>query len=82
MPESKFHEYENWLKQQTWESVINAENVHEQAAVLQSISTEAMDRFFPEKEVVFTSDDQPWINSRIKTEIRKRKKNLLKTKKK
>ena len=32
-----------------------------------------MDKFFPVKEVAFTSDDQPWINSRIKTEIRKRK---------
>ena len=30
-------------------------------------------RLFPEKEVTFSSDDQPWIDSRIKTEIRKRK---------
>ena len=73
MPDSKYHKYENWLKQQTWEDVTNAENVHEKAKILQNMSLEAMDRFFPVKEVVFTSDDQPWINSRIKTEIRKRK---------
>ena len=73
MPESKYLEYEKWLKDQTWIDVLNAVTVHEQAEILQDMSINAMDRYFPKKEVLFTSDDEPWINSRIKKEIRKRK---------
>ena len=73
MPESKYIEFENWLKTQTWENVTNAETDHEQAQTLQDISINAIDKFFPQKEVSFTSDDEPWVNSRIKEEIRKRK---------
>ena len=73
MPESKYTLFENWLKEQIWECVISVETVHEKAAVLQSTLLAAMNKIFPEKEVSFTGDDQPWINSKIKTEIRKRK---------
>ena len=73
MPESKYVEFEKWLKDQTWENVLNAETVHEQAQILQDMCLNAMDRYFPQKEVLFTTDDEPWINSRIKKEIRKRK---------
>ena len=72
MPESKYNNFEKWLKEQTWENVTNVETVDEQAEALQSMSLEAMNVFFPEKEVNFSSDDQPWIDSKIKTEIRKR----------
>ena len=58
MPESKYQEYENWLKQETWESVFIAEDVHTMTENLQSISVKAMDKIFPSKEVNFTSDDQ------------------------
>ena len=71
MPEYKYIQYEAWLKEQTWESVTSVETVHEKAAVLQSMSLEAMEKFFPEKNVTFSSDDEPWIDSQIKREIRK-----------
>ena len=58
MPESQYTKYENWLKLQTWEDVTSVETVHEKAAVLQAISVKAINEFFPQKEVVFTSDDQ------------------------
>ena len=73
MPESKYVEFEKWLKDQTWENVLNAETVHEQAQILKDMCLNAMDRYFSKKEVLFTTDDEPWINSRIKKEIRKRK---------
>ena len=71
MPEYKYLHYEAWLKEQTWESVTSAETVHEKTEVLQSMSLEAMEKFFPEKNVTFSSE--PWIDSKIKREIRKRK---------
>ena len=73
LPESKYTAFEYWLKTQTWENVMNAETAHEKAQLLQDMSIKAMDKFFPKKEVSFTTDDEPWINSKIKKEIRKRK---------
>ena len=58
------------------------ETVHQKAEELQNMSIKAMNLFFPEKEVCFTNDDQPWMDSRIKLEIRKKKKNLFQTQKK
>ena len=72
MPEHKYDQYEIWLREQTWESVKSVETVHEKAAALQSMSLAAMKKFFPLKKVTFSSDDEPWIDSRIKAEIRKR----------
>ena len=75
MPESKFHDYEKWLTEQTWENVFSVETVHQKAEKLQNMSIKVMNLFFPEKEVCFTNDDQPWMDSRIKTEIRRKKTN-------
>ena len=72
MPESKYYNFEKWLREQTWKNVTDVETVDEKAATLQNMSIKAMNIFFPEKDVIFTSDDQPWMDSRIKTEIRKR----------
>ena len=73
MPESRFIEFEKWIKCQTWENVMSAETVHDKAEELQSMSLAAMNKYFPEKHVTFTSDDQPWIDSKIKNKIRKGK---------
>ena len=72
MPESKYYNFEKWLREQTWKNVTNSETVDDKADALQNMSIKAMNIFFPEKDVIFTSDDQPWMDSRIKTEIRKR----------
>ena len=53
------------------------ETVQEQAQILQDICINAMDNFFPKKEVLFTSDDETWISSRIKSEIQERKRKFL-----
>ena len=67
MPESKYKIFEKWLKEQTWDNVTSVETVHERAEVLQNRLLKALDSIFPEKEVIFSSDDQPWVDSRIKT---------------
>ena len=71
LPESGYKQFEDWLSEETCDLVTSVQTAHEKALALQSMSIEAMNNFFPEKEVTFTGDDQPWINSRIKTEVRK-----------
>ena len=73
LPKSGHKQLEEGLSEETWDLVTSVETAHEKALAFQSISLEAVNKFFPEKEVTFTSDDQPWINLRIKTEKRKRK---------
>ena len=50
MPESKFQDYEKWLKEQTWENVTSVETVHQKAEELQNMSIKAMKFFFFQKK--------------------------------
>ena len=77
-PESGMKALESWFNSQNWENVMNAVSAHEKAAILQDTCMKALDSHLPTKTVTFTSDDSPWITPRLKTLIRRRKKEFTK----
>ena len=62
-----------WLSEQTWEEVLNAETASDKAEVLQSLLVNKYKEVFPEKTHKICSDDQPWINHKLKMIDRRRK---------
>ena len=57
----------------TFTELLEAETAHEKAEKFQHVLLQKLDQFFPEKEVKFSSDDQPWITTKIKKLDRQRK---------
>jgi hypothetical protein len=49
LPESGYKQFENWLSEETWDLVTSVETAHEKALALQSMSIEAMNKFFFQK---------------------------------
>ena len=72
-PQSGIDSMKNWLKDYTFTEVFEAVTAHEKAENFQNILLQKLDQFFPEKEVKFSSDDQPWITTKIKKLDRQRK---------
>ena len=72
-PKSELTKMKQWFEVQQWENVTNATSAHEKAAILQSTCMDAFKKYLTIKPVVFSSDDTPWINPQIKTQMRKRK---------
>ena len=73
IPKSGIKKIEKWFIDQSWDTVYEAEDANEKAKNLQNILIAALERFFPEKERKFASDDKPWITHKIKILDRKRK---------
>ena len=63
----------NWLMQQEWKEVSEAESAHDKAQNLQTMLLQNFYKFFPEKTQKISSDDQPWISNKLKQMDRKRK---------
>ena len=52
---------EKWFIDQSWEEISAVESAHEKADLFQNQILEALERFFPEKTRMISSDDQPWF---------------------
>ena len=63
----------NWLNIQDWSEVFEADSESDKAKVLQTMLFQKFRESFPEKTHRISSDDQPWINHKLKTLDRKRK---------
>ena len=62
-----------WLMDQSWTEVYEAETAHKKASVFQNLLVDQFDRFFPEKQKKISSDDAPWMTTKLKKLDRKRK---------
>ena len=63
----------NWLIGEEWKNVEEAKTAHEKAELFQNTLVEKYNACFPEKTRQITSDDQPWIDHKLKSLDRKRK---------
>ena len=54
---------------------------HEKAAIFESELLESLNRFLPEKNMTFSSDDRPWMTPELKNLERKRKRQFQKHRK-
>ena len=72
-PESGIKKMQEWLADETWKEVLEAESAHVKAATFQNVLINKLDEFFPEKTRKISNDDQLWITYRLKMLERKRK---------
>ena len=70
-----------WLQSEEWSHVYESESAHVKAEILQQMLLSKFHEFFPKKTYKISSDDQPWINHKIKTMDRKRKREYTKHRK-
>ena len=61
-----------WISSESWDAIANSNGVDEQLQLFTSTIFTMLDAIAPEKEVKISLDDPPWMNTRIKTIIRKR----------
>ena len=65
-PQSGKDQLKKWISQQGWDEVISADSAHEKAVILQSMLMNKIDQYLPEKVMLFSSDDQPWLTPELK----------------
>ena len=63
----------NWIRNQHWGDIYEADSAHDKAQLLQTLLFDKFEELFPEKTRKVSSDDQPWISHKLKTLDRKRK---------
>ena len=62
----------SWLTDFAWDVVYKTESAHQKADIFQTLLLAKTNEFFPEKTHQFTTDDQPWMTTKIKKLDRKR----------
>ena len=72
-PQSGFLKFKEWLIDESWGQVFEAESAHDKAKIFQTLLMSKLDEIFPEKVRKIQSDDQPWICHKLKQLDRKRK---------
>lgn len=77
LPESGLALFQNWISCHSWDNVYNAVTAHEKAAIFQSELLQSLNRFLPEKNMTFSSDDRPWMTPELKNLERKRKRHRI-----
>ena len=55
-----------WIKQTDWKDIFDAKTVDEKTELFQSKLVEKVDEFFPQKNRVISSDDQPFCTEEMK----------------
>ena len=78
MPRSGIDQFGDWIKNQTWETVLSAEGAHDKARIFQNLLLEKMNFFLPEKVIKMSSDDKPWYSQKLKQMDRKKKREFRK----
>ena len=73
MKQSGIDMFGNWVTQQNWEEVLEAENVDKKSEILQNILMDKIDEFLPQKKRIISSDDQPYCTDKMKTLKRQKK---------
>ena len=73
IPRSGIDKMRQWLIDQTWNNVYEAESAHAKAEIFQKCLLEQYENIFPEKTRKISSDDAPWISQKLKKLDRKRK---------
>ena len=81
LPESGLAKFEEWISTHSWENVYSALTAHSKAEVFQTELLSALNKFLPEKNMTFSSDDQPWMTPELKNLDRKRKRQFQKHRK-
>ena len=81
MPRSGIEKMGEWIVNEKWDSVTEAESAHEKARVLQDLVMKKLNIYLPEKTATFTSEDQPWVTPEIKDVQRRKKREYCKHKK-
>ena len=71
----------SWLEGQSWSEVVVADSASNKAKTLQDMLVKSYRKFFPEKTQRINSDDQPWINFKLKAMDRRRKREYSKHRK-
>ena len=66
-------DFKSWITFEDWSSVRQAVGSNNKAAAYQEIVTAAVNRYFPRKTTRRKSTDLPWINTRIRKKIARRK---------
>ena len=69
----------SWLEGQCWSELIMADSASNKAKALQDILVKSYRKFFSEKKQRKNSDDQLWINFKLKAMDRRRKGNTQNT---
>ena len=64
----------NYIKAFDFENVLS-KPVVDQAEALTAVLTDAFAKFFPVKNVIIRSNDQPWVNSYTRLLLRKKNRN-------
>ena len=80
-PQSGIDQLREWFIDQTWETVYTAESAHEKAELFHKLLVEKLEEIFPEKTRRINSDDQPWVNFKLKKLDRRRKRAYHKSRK-
>ena len=73
LTKSAYENFRNWIVDETWSDVYEAESAHKKASNLQELLCSKFKQYFPEKSFKVNSDDQPWITFQLKKLDRKRK---------
>ena len=72
-PQSGMDLFKDWLMDQSWQQVYDAQSAHSKAQIFQEILITKLDEIFPLKTRNISSDDQPWVTYKLKKLDRKRK---------
>ena len=73
IPQSGVDAFREWLMDQNWNQISEAESAHTKAEIFQDILVKKVQEIFPEKIRNISSDDQPWITFKLKKLDRARK---------
>ena len=66
IPQSGINLFREWLIDQSWSEVYQAESSHKKAEIFQKMLVLKVDEIFPEKVRKISSDDQPWVTFKLK----------------
>ena len=73
LTDTGFEKFQSWIRDETWYDVFSADTAHQKALKFQELLCSKVEQYFPEKSFKVNSDDQPWINFKLKKMDRKRK---------
>ena len=63
---------QEWLSAEDWTELSHEESAHKKAEILQNLLVSKYHEFFPEKVRTVSSDDQPFVNQKLKRMKRKK----------
>ena len=72
LPESRVRDFGQWLTNETWENIKHEVEPNVQVDIFQSLITQKLNMYLPQKCVKLGTDDKPFITSELKSLKRKR----------